>query len=154
MRQPIQVAIYCVKIRKNLPLYLMLKRIWVGGDFWQGVTGGVENNETLKTATLRELNEETGYKPKELMKIDYIYKFPPPKDMFKLYDKHYDFITEHSYLALIDSDKDPILDPEEHYKFKWCPFEEAMNLLFWEGNKTALTHCNELLNSKLLHKNE
>ena len=154
MRQPVQVAVYCVKTINNSPLYLMLKRNWIGRDFWQGVTGGVEDNETLEKAAIRELYEETGYRTKKLIQIDYIYKFPTPKDMLKLYDKHYEFITENSFLALIDSDKDPILDAVEHYEFRWCNFDKAMELLFWEGNKTALTHCNELLKIKLAELNE
>ena len=138
------------KFVNNLPFYLMLKRIWRGGDFWQGVTGGVEDNETLKTAAIRELKEETGFKSKKLIQIDYIYKFPPPKDMLILYDKPYDFITENSFLTIIDNDQEPTIDPIEHKEYKWCPFEEAIDLLFWERNKVALRHAQKIIIEMLM----
>ena len=34
----------------------------------------------------------------------------------------------------------PKIDPKEHNEWKWCDFEEALNLLRWEENKEALKY--------------
>ncbi|MCK4302072.1 MAG: NUDIX domain-containing protein, partial [candidate division Zixibacteria bacterium] len=63
MRQPIQVAIYCVRMDGAHREYLLLHRIPSGGAYWQGVTGGVEGDEGYLAAARRELEEETGFVP-------------------------------------------------------------------------------------------
>ena len=60
MRQPIQVLIYPVKTVGSKWEYLLLRRTASRGGFWQGVTGGVEEDEGVVEAATRELFEETG----------------------------------------------------------------------------------------------
>ncbi len=63
MRQPIQVLVYPVKAVDNGWEYLLLHRLASRGDFWQGVTGGVEQGEEFADAARREMIEETGLVP-------------------------------------------------------------------------------------------
>jgi len=54
----IAVMVFVFDNKKNL---LLLKR--VDNREWEPVKGGVEYNESWQTAALRELREETGFKP-------------------------------------------------------------------------------------------
>jgi 8-oxo-dGTP pyrophosphatase MutT (NUDIX family) len=76
MRQPIQVLVYPVRVTKGDWEYLLLRRIASRGSFWQGVTGGVEEDEEILDAARRELREKTGLAPSRLQRIDYTYAFP------------------------------------------------------------------------------
>ena len=60
MKIPIQALIFPVRSTEKGWEYLMLKRVLERGGFWQGVTGGLELNETIPEAAKRELLEETG----------------------------------------------------------------------------------------------
>ena len=146
MRQPVQVAVYCVRNTPRSREYLLLKRIPRGGGNWQGITGGVENDEEYYTAALRELKEETGFEPEKIEMIDFTYTFPVEEDMRKLYDHPVDLITEIIFIAHIKNGLDPILDPEEHDAFQWCDCRTALDKLHWPGNKAALHACEKRLN--------
>jgi len=141
MRQPIQVAIYCVRMIENGWEYLIMHRIPSGGGFWQAVTGGVEDDEEYLTTARRELKEETGFEPTELHLIDYSYTFPVEESMGKLYDHDVDLIREVVFLAIVESGKNPVITPVEHDKFKWCQYEKACDILYWPGNKESIRHC-------------
>jgi dATP pyrophosphohydrolase len=147
MRQPIQVAIYCVREGEDGPQWLMLKRIAEGGGLWQGVTGGVEDDETAREAALRELREETGLTPTDFHPIDFTYTFPVPTDMQHLYEPEVNEIREMVFLALVDNDAEPVLDSTEHDSCRWCSLAEADYLLYWPGNRTSLTQCARRLQS-------
>jgi dATP pyrophosphohydrolase len=54
-------------------------------DFWQGVTGGLEEGENIKQAALREFGEERGFIPSVLEAIDYSYSFPVRDEWRKMY---------------------------------------------------------------------
>lgn len=147
-RQPIQVAIYCVRSQGDNWEYLLLHRILDRMSFWQAVTGGVEDSEDYFTAAIRELKEETRFEPISLEMIDYSYVFPVQEEMRKIYPNPVDFITEIVFLARIGDDKNPVLDPKEHDKWKWCNYESAVNMLYWPGNKDSLKHIKAYLQDK------
>jgi len=148
MRQPIQVAIYCFRQNDNEREFLLLHRIPSGGGFWQGVTGGVEDDEDCHTAASRELKEETGFTPASLEQVDYSYSFPVPHDMRKLYEQPVDMIDETVFVAEIDGQTEPVLDPIEHDAWKWCTYEVALQKLYWPGNRESLKHCREYLQTR------
>jgi dATP pyrophosphohydrolase len=85
MRQPIQVLTYPVKTAGSGREVLLLRRTASRGGFWQGVTGGVEEGESLVEAARRELYEETGLVPFALEQIDYSYSFPVKEEWWDLY---------------------------------------------------------------------
>lgn len=60
MRLPIQVEAILFKRNYGRIQYLTLKTIPPRGEFWQPITGGVEEGETKIEALKREVKEETG----------------------------------------------------------------------------------------------
>ncbi len=145
MRQPIQVLIYPVRRAGNHWKFLLLRRIPSRGGFWQGVTGGVEEGETLIEAARRELLEETGLIPIALAMIDYSYSFPIEDKWRHLYALGVERITEYVFVAHVGEQKEPTIDSNEHDQYRWCSLEEALRLLTWPENKEALKKCNALV---------
>jgi len=92
VRIPIQVLIYSVRKTRYDWEYLMLKRFNNRGGFWQGVTGAPENSETLSETAKRELYEETGYSPLNLIKTDISYIIPMEDRWKDIYPKGTNFL--------------------------------------------------------------
>ena len=131
MRQPYTVLVYPVRRTGDGKgwEYLLLRRTSEREGFWQGVTGALEPGERLEEAARRELFEETGFVPEELVQIDYSYAFPVEERWQHQYGPNVTEITEHVFLAFLDSREEPKIDPREHDGWAWCPFEEALLVL-------------------------
>ncbi len=140
MRIPIQVLIYPVRKTNEDLEYLMLKRVKDRGGFWQGVTGAPENDETLSEAAKRELFEETCFRSVTLIQTDVSYIIPMEDRWKDIYPKDTTEIPEYLFIAMIHQPDPPITDPIEHDDWKWCSYQEAMNLLSLEDNKRALEY--------------
>lgn len=145
MRQPIQVAVYCARKNGSDWEFLLLHRHPGNGNFWQGVTGGVEDDEEIGTTARRELCEETGFSPKVLKEIGYQYSFELRPEWQHLYDRSIREVTEHAFLAVITDLSDPVISAVEHDDWRWCSFEQAHELLYWDGNKESLSRCLAIL---------
>jgi len=115
--------------------YLVMKRTPEREGFWQPVTGGLEEGETRVEALRREVLEETGIKDFVRIIEDVHY--------FEYSDSH--FIKEYVFGAEISSTEKVVLDGSEHSEFRWCGFQEALDLLKWKENKEALLRLNEVL---------
>lgn len=133
MRLPIQVEAVIFRRYGSKVEYLLLKRIPERNGFWQPVTGGVEEGETRKEALHREIMEETGVK-NVLTVIEDLFHFEF-SDSGILYQ-------EYVYGVEISPSAEIVLDGKEHSEYKWCSFQEALQLLSWEENKTALRRLN------------
>jgi len=144
MRQPVQVLIYPVGCTGDDWKYLLLRRVAGRGGFWQGITGGVREGEDITAAARRELPEETGFTPLELQKIDYSYSFPVEDKWRHIYQYALDVreIVEYVFVAYVDV-QEPIIDHNEHDQWKWCSFNEALELLTWSENIEALKRCRD-----------
>ncbi len=141
MRLPIQVqAILFRKINGKIE-YLLLKTTPEREDFWQPVTGGVEEGETEVEALKREVWEETG--------VRNVVRIVEDVDYFEYPDAHFvngfDYIKEYVFGVEVDPNQKIIIDGKEHSQFRWCSFQEAMQLLKWDENKRALSKLNEIL---------
>jgi len=144
MRLPVQVqGILFRKIDTEIQ-YLLLKRTPEKEDFWQPVTGGLEEGETRVEALKREVWEETG--------ITNAARIIENVDYFEYSDAHfikeYDFIKEYVFGVEVDPDERITIDGKEHSKFRWCSFQEALELLKWDENRKALSRLNEILGSQ------
>jgi 8-oxo-dGTP pyrophosphatase MutT (NUDIX family) len=145
MRLPIQIAVYCVSSQSDDHQYLLLRRPPSLGSYWQGISGGVEDDEDYLTTAKRELFEETGFVPSEIRQIDFTFTFPVPDDMRQLYDEPVEIIKEIVFLARVEDALTPVLSPIEHDAWIWCSYDEAMKRLYWRGNKESLKQCERYL---------
>ena len=144
-KQPrsIQVVILADPDRERR--YLLLKRIESYGGFWQSVTGSLEGDETHKQAAIREMREETGISASDddLIELGIVNTFEIAPQWRSRYEPGVTH-NEEVCFALRINERDIRLDPIEHESWCWVSYEQAMEMLFWESNKRALTAANAL----------
>jgi 8-oxo-dGTP pyrophosphatase MutT (NUDIX family) len=96
------------------------------------------------TGAIREVLEETGFAVADsLSEIGFRYELLRESDLDgdrgeQLYGPDVESIPEEVYVAEVPHGADPRLAPYEHDAFRWCSFEEALELLTWENNRNAL----------------
>jgi len=135
MRLPIQVEAIIFRRNGTVIEYLLLKRLPERNGFWQPVTGGVEEGETRDEALQREIMEETGVRSiVAVIEGLYYFEFSDPN-----------LNQEYVYGVEVSSSEEIVLDPKEHSEYKWCSFQEALQLLHWKENKEALRKLNTTL---------
>lgn len=112
---------------------LLLRVTKERGDFWQSVTGGVEEGESYEEGALREAQEETGLRfSRQPQYLGLEYEFP---------SRWGGMATERAFfLPLFGGEKppSPILDPKEHVEFRWVDPANALLLLKHPMNKEAV----------------
>lgn len=148
MRLPIQIEAILFKRTDGTIQYLLLKTVPRRGEFWQPITGGLEEGETKIEALKREIREETGIK--NIMKIieDVHYYEPIDPPLIEFLKKHGQackYLKQYAFGVEVSSEEKVILDGKEHSEFKWCSVQGALGLLKWKGNKEALEKLNEIL---------
>jgi len=88
--------------------------------------------------------EETGFAARRLEQLDLTYTFPLADRWAHLYAPDVREIREHVFLADVTADaltRSPAVDPREHDAWRWCRFEQAVDLLHWPENAEALRHA-------------
>ncbi|HEX9829783.1 MAG TPA: NUDIX domain-containing protein [Bacteroidota bacterium] len=126
----VEVCVY--KIVNNKPKYLLLKRaendsLYPG--IWQIVTGMAEGDENAVTTALRELSEETGFRPERLWVVPFV-------DVF--YSAKSDTVNlTPVFAAEVKEGNEPKLS-DEHQEYSWFSYEDAKKRLVWSGQKNAL----------------
>jgi 8-oxo-dGTP pyrophosphatase MutT (NUDIX family) len=135
MRLPIQVEAIVFRRNGSVIEYLLLKRQPERNGFWQPVTGGVEEGETLEEALHREVTEETGIKDIVAMIQNLHY--------FEFSDPNRN--QEYVYGVEVSSSEKVVHDQKEHSEHRWCSFPEALQLLHWKENKEALEKLDVIL---------
>ena len=123
--------------------YLLLHRITKEGAFWQGVTGALEEGETLLQAAAREVLEETGLRPAEIRSLDFNYCFPVIDEWRESYGPGPEEVVEHVFVAEVDGDA-PTLS-WEHDAWEWHAPEEAVGMLKWPNNVEGIRRCEAFL---------
>jgi len=141
MRAEFQVLTIPFVISENEKLEVVVfKRS--DGRYWQFIAGGGENDEAVLEAAQREAYEEAGIaRDSKYFKLDTMAMIPKShfhdlKNKIGLY-----VIPEYCFGVLIE-DK-PLLGSEEHSEYSWVSYEEAMNCLRYDSNKTALWEVRE-----------
>lgn len=122
--------------------YLLLYRKAQGHyrEAWDFSRGLIEKDEAERQTVLREVKEETGLDVHLLPDFECRYDF-----FYKRQGKtfHKDVI-----LFLAETDRKEVKVSEEHDGFRWCRFEEAMDLLTFKESKNALEEALEYLEEK------
>ena len=96
-------------------------------SFWYVVTGAREKEDKNKTQTVkREVKEETNLDVVETIYLNKVFEY-------KSLDRN---CIEYVYLSKVN-DTDIVLN-EEHIDYKWCDFNEFVQLIHWFEDKTNL----------------
>ena len=96
-------------------------------SFWYVVTGSCEKEDTDKIQTVkREVKEETNLDVIETIYLNKVFEY-------KSLDKK---CIEYVYLSKVNN-TDIVLN-EEHMDYKWCNFNEFVQLIHWFEDKTNL----------------
>ena len=136
MRAPYQILAIPYRFVNDVPLFCVLHR--ADCDQWQFVAGGGEDAETPTEAAKREIFEEYGISdavPAQLTSMCYIPADVISADRRASWPADTFVIPEYAFAFL--TDRDPALS-NEHDRFSWLPFSEAIRLLKWDSNRTAL----------------
>ncbi|GGA76448.1 dihydroneopterin triphosphate diphosphatase [Neiella sp. HB171785] len=109
-------------------------------NFWQSVTGSLEWHELPEPAAIRELAEETGLTPQmgvwSNMNRQVCYTIRP--QWRHRYADGCTTNTEHWFSLTLPSPTPIQLAPEEHLKFDWLPWRQALTRLSSPSNQQAL----------------
>jgi len=142
MRKPAQVLIFQFYKEKNKYLYAVFKRRDL--KFWQGISGGLENDETPLKAAKRETFEETKIKPKsKFIRLDSKTSIPIENVGKHKWKKNIYVATEFSFGVEVKTKE--IKLSKEHTEMAWVTFNKAIKLLKYDSNKTALWELNRRL---------
>ena len=126
--------------------YALVKRSDAG--FWQGISGGGEDDESPLEAAKRETYQEAGIPPdSSFMQLDTVESVPVTefKDSYLWGDDVY-VIPQYCFGVLVE-DSELVLS-REHTEYRWLKYEEADRLLKWGGNKTALWELDKRLRGR------
>ena len=126
--------------------YLLLRRLASHSGFWQSVTGSLEPGETHLEAAVREVYEETGYRPRQAEVIELgivnVFEIAP-----EWRTKYAPGVThnEEVCFALEVEKLDVVIDRLEHDAFAWVDYRAAIEMLDWESNRRAFAAVADLL---------
>ena len=146
-RAPFQVLVYPYRKATNGQLeYALLKRSDAG--YWQGIAGGGEGEENPLEAAKRETYEETGILPaSQFLQLDTIEPVPVIyfRDSHIWGDKVY---VIPQYCFGVTAENLQITISREHAEYEWFSYEEAYELIKYDGNKTALWELDKRLKGR------
>jgi dATP pyrophosphohydrolase len=124
-----QINLICYKIIKEEPCFLLLKRNWQKGNFWQCITGGIKTGETINNALKRELQEEISINPKR--------NFSPANYSFNYVGGENYELNEYVFGYKLNA-KDKIILSKEHIEYKFMSFKKCISMLKYKSNRTAV----------------
>lgn len=143
-RQPINVHVYLYRKNRDHEYEYAIFQRSDNPECWQGVSGGVEDEETVQFAALRESHEEAGTPLNiPIYRLDTVSYLPA--DIFTAHMVWgNDVIVCPMYFFAIPFDGDIILS-HEHIEVRWLIYKEAENLVYFHDQKIALWELNQRL---------
>lgn len=135
-RSPFQVLVFLLRQQEGQKEVLLLKRADMG--IWQGIAGGGEGEESPVEAAKREVREETGACLSCVTDLDSV-EMLSVLDVVGSYRRGEGiaYIPEYVFFASVSSDTQ-IRISKEHTEYRWCGFDQALDLLEWNSNKQAV----------------
>ena len=119
------------------PEVLMLLRCHSNSVWRPGITVMAENGETPEAAVIRKTLEECGLGG-ELRPLGFRHAFLMDPRVAKTIGDEPQFCSENCFHIEVAPDAAVSLNPKEHSGYRWCAPSEAMQLMAWDGSKTAL----------------
>ena len=118
---------------------LLLERANAPG-FWQSVTGSQEEGETLRQTAVREMKEETGLEvaPDALDDWGMQNEFEIFQRWRNRYAPGVTHNTEHVFGLRVPEPVPVVLEPQEHLRYEWLPWQEAAKKVFSWTNADAI----------------
>lgn len=148
MRKPKQVLVFLYRKNEDENYeYCIFYRDKL--KFWQGISGGVEDNESLVETVKREVFEETGICVNDIYQLSTVSSIPVVDVMGEFFWGN-DVYVVPEYSFGVPLENYDIHLSSEHREYKWCLFDEAYEKLKFDSNKTALWELNQrLLNNDM-----
>ena len=113
--------------------FLILQMNARRNHYWQNVTGSVEEAETYRDAAIREAQEETGLRSKNIENIT------PLHLTYEFTDQWNSEVHEEVFLINCKEKWDVILDPNEHEDYKWIDQNSIQrSSVYYQSNFDAL----------------
>lgn len=145
MRQPYETLIFPYKKENGKYKYAIFLREDV--KVWQGICGGGEEGETIIETAKRETFEESGIsRDSKFIQLDTITTMPVIAITGEFSWGENVFVVK-EYCFGVDATNQQINLSDEHLSYKWLSYEEAVKLLKWDSDKTAIWELNERLKS-------
>ncbi|HKB79775.1 MAG TPA: lipoyl(octanoyl) transferase LipB [Thermoanaerobaculia bacterium] len=128
---------------------LLLHRRPERGNFWQPITGSIEDGETPAETARREIIEETGHaaEPEDL---DLEQSFMIESHYLESLHPMPIIASEVTFAASLSAALEIRLDADEHDDCGWFPFEEAYAMIRWTDDREALERLEERLSASRL----
>lgn len=142
MRRPESVQVFLVNEAGGQRSYLLFQRVAMPAlalpDFWQGITGALEQGESFEEAAVRKVREESGISVEQVFSAGFTQYFPIRPEWRATYGEGVTQVEERVFYAFIPSETQPKLSAE-HQAFRWCLPEEAVSLLEFGHNRQCLS---------------
>ena len=140
----IPVSILVIIYTKDMEILLLHRKD--KKNFWQSVTGSIEEGESPVNAAKRELLEETGIDHQEFLLLDW--KFSQQYEIFPHWRYRYEPTVTHNieHVFSVELPEKIIvnLEPSEHKEYKWVPLHDAIKEVFSGTNADALKKLYEI----------
>lgn len=136
-RAPFQVLVYPYRRASDGDWeYALFRRADLG--YWQAVAGGGNDRETPLEAARREAFEEAGIPPDaDYLRLDAVESIPVTEFRDShLWGEDVYVIPQACFGVLVQGSR-IVLSPE-HTEYAWFTYEEAYQLIRYDGNRTAL----------------
>ena len=143
MRAAFQILSIPYRIINGTPRYCVFHRS--DHDQWQFIAGGGEDNETSLESVKRETYEEAGVQSKnwiELKSLSYLPITVISEKCRQHWNKEIYVIPEYTFGFECQEE---IRLSHEHTEYVWLTYEEAIEKLKWDSNRTALFELNCIL---------
>lgn len=138
MRYKIPVSILVIIHTPDLQV-LLLERA-DHPDYWQSVTGSLNEGETPEQTAIREVKEETKLDARKYALTDWNIQ-----NQFKIFPEWQHRYppgvtknTEHVFGLLVPEPLHVAVAPREHLGFAWLPYKEAAQKCFSWSNRDAI----------------
>lgn len=146
MRAPYQVLVFPYHINDKNIEYAIFHRS--DADWWQAVSGGGEDGETVIESAKREAWEEAGISKDSIyIMLDTVNSIPAEEFEDSIYWGENVYVIPENCYGVEVIDKQLSLS-YEHTEYRWMSYKDAISCLKWDGNKVALWELNKRLSKK------